>query len=64
MVQDLYLRNLVVRELSEWGVEQDSLQITFTARARPGQTLCLLLQEGRFELLGEDGRLVAYGSAA
>ena len=64
VVQDLYLRNLVVRELSEWGVEQDSLQITFTARARPGQTLCLLLQEGRFELLGEDGRLVAYGSAA
>ena len=64
VVQDLYLRNLVVRELTEWGVHQDNLQITFTARARPGQTLCLLLKEGQFELLGEDGRLAAYGSVA
>lgn len=64
VVQDLYLRNLVVRELAEWGVDQDSLQITFTARARQGQTLCLVLLGGQFELLGEDGRLVAYGNAA
>ena len=64
VVQDLYLRNLVVRELAEWGVDQDSLQITFTARARPGQTLSLLVEGGVFELVGEDGTLVAYGQAA
>lgn len=63
-VQNLYLRNLVVRELAEWGVRQDSLQITFAARARAGQTLCLLLQDSRFELLDEEGRLVAWGHAA
>jgi hypothetical protein len=64
VVQDLYLRNLVVRELAEWGIDQDSLQITFTARARLGQTLSLLVEGDAFELVGEDDALVAFGQAA
>lgn len=62
-VQAQYLRNLVSRELAEWGVSQQQLQIVFTARAGLGQTLRLLLQGERFELLDDKGRLVAFGKA-
>lgn len=60
-VQSQYLRNLVVRELAEWGVDQDHLQITFTSPAWLGQTLHLLLQGSAFELVDERNRLLAFG---
>ena len=62
-VQRAYLRNLVVRELSEWGLDLRELQIVFAKRARIGQTLRLMEFGGRFELFDEAGRLVAYGRA-
>lgn len=58
-----YLRHLVSRELAEWGVAQDDLQLTFVGRALPGQTLCLLQQGRRLELVDASNRLVALGSA-
>ncbi len=62
-VQNQYLRNLVARELAEWGIDQASLQMTFTHMACLGQTLHLLLQDNRFELIDERNRLVAFGKA-
>lgn len=62
-VQHAYLRNLIVRELAEWGIDQRELQIVHASRARIGQTLRLMEFEGRFELFDEVGRLVAYGKA-
>jgi len=61
-VQSQYLRNLVARELAEWGLEQSNLLLTFTAKAQLGQTLRLLQQGSAFELVDERGRLVAFGS--
>lgn len=63
-VRDLYLRNLAVRELAEWGLEPASLQITFCIPARIGQTLCLHLQGRVFEIVGPEGQLMAFGNAA
>lgn len=63
-MQPMYLHHLVARELAEWGVTQDSLQITFTGDAGLGHTLSLRLHGGPFELVDEQGRLVAYGKAA
>lgn len=62
-VQRAYLRNLVVRELAEWGLDVRDYQIVFAARARIGQTLRLLERGGDFELFDEADRLVAYGRA-
>ena len=62
-VQPMFLRHLVSRELAQWGLEQAGLQITFTGRARPGQTLRLLLWGDAFELVDERGRLLAFGKA-
>lgn len=62
-VQRAYLRNLVVRELAEWGLDLRTYQIVFGARARIGQTLRLLERGGEFELFDEADRLVAYGRA-
>lgn len=62
-VQEAYLRHLVSRELAEWGVDQPCLQIVYASRAKPGQTLCLLLQGRCFELVDARGRLVAWGKA-
>ena len=61
-VQSQYLRNLVARELAEWGLEPSNLLLTFTAKAQLGQTLRLLQQGSAFELVDERGRLVAFGS--
>lgn len=61
-VQSQYLRNLIARELAEWGLEQSNLLLNFTAQARLGQTLRLLQQGSAFELVDERGRLVAFGS--
>lgn len=63
-VQALYVRNLVARELAEWGVEPTALQMTFCAPARMGQTLCLRLLGRAFELVGPDGQLMAFGNVA
>lgn len=63
-VQPMYLHHLVARELAEWGVTHDSLQITFTGEVGLGHTVSLRLQGGQFELVDEQGRLVAYGKAA
>lgn len=60
-VQSQYLRNLVSRELAEWGLDQSNLLLTFTGKAHLGQTLRLLLQGEVFELVDERGRLVAFG---
>lgn len=62
-VQEAYLRHLVSRELAEWGIEQPCLQIVYASRAKPGQTLSLLLQGRCFELVDARGRLVAWGKA-
>lgn len=62
-VQPMYLRNLVTRELAEWGVGQAELQICFTRKVGLGQTLRLLRRDGVFELLDERSRLVAFGNA-
>lgn len=62
-VAPMYLRHLVARELAEWSLDQSGLQIVFTGRAAPGQTLRLLLQGRSFELVDERGRLVAFGKA-
>lgn len=61
--QPMYLRNLVARELAEWGLDSHALQLSFCARARLGQTLRLLQHDGVFELLDERGRLLAFGKA-
>lgn len=60
-VQRMYLRNLVARELAEWGLPVLRLSITFTAKVRPGQTLVLVQQGERFELSDPRGALVAFG---
>lgn len=60
-VQAMYLRNLVARELAEWGLDLGQLQVTFASRAALGQTLRLLQLGERFELLDARGRLVAFG---
>lgn len=60
-VQSQYLRNLVSRELAEWGLDQSNLMLTFTGKAHLGQTLRLLVQGDTFELVDERGRLVAFG---
>jgi hypothetical protein len=62
-VPPMYLRHLVSRELSEWGLEGSGLQITFIGKAGPGQMLRLLLQGDAFELIDERGRLLAFGNA-
>lgn len=62
-VQPMYLRNLVTRELAEWGVGQSELQLSFIRKSCLGQTLRLLRKDSAFELLDERGRLVAFGSA-
>lgn len=62
-VQRAYLRNLVVRELAEWGLDLRELNIVFAARARIGQTLHLMESGGHFELVDECGRLIAHGKA-
>lgn len=63
VVQRAYLRNLVVRELAEWGLDLRTMRIVYNAPARIGQTLRLMEMDGRFELFDEAGRLVAHGSA-
>ena len=62
-VAPMYLRHLVSRELAEWCLDQSGLQMVFTGRVAPGQTLRLLLQGRNFELIDERGRLVAFGKA-
>jgi len=62
-VQGMYLRNVIVRELAEWGLPLERLAITFVSKAWLGQTLRLTLQDRRFELCTDTGRLVAFGRA-
>lgn len=62
-VAPMRLRELVARELATCGTRQAGLEIVFVGRARPGQTLRLLLQGDAYELVDERGRLVAYGRA-
>lgn len=57
------LRHHVARELAACGAGESGLQIAFVGRARPGQTLRLLLQGDAFELIDERGRLLAFGTA-
>jgi hypothetical protein len=60
-VQGMYLRNLIARELAEWGLAPGSLQLTFTGKACLGHTLRLMLQDDAFEVVDERGHLVAFG---
>lgn len=60
-VQGMYLRNLVARELREWGMEAMNLQLTITGKACLGQTLRLALSGDCYELVDERGQLVAFG---
>lgn len=62
-LQGLGLRNAVVRELTAWGLPLDQLQISFASPAYLGQTLHLVVQGQRFELVDEAGRVVAFGQA-
>jgi hypothetical protein len=59
--QGLALRNAVVARLSALGVEMGRFEMTFASPAWLGQTLELRLSEGRFELIGSQGELVAFG---
>jgi len=61
--QPLYLRNLLARELAEWGLDAGVLQMSFCGRARLGQTLRLVEHASVFELVDERGRLLAFGKA-
>lgn len=62
-VQSLCLRNLVVRQLADWGLPLQHFSITFTNPATLGQTLELVHNDGRFEVVDSEGNLVAYGEA-
>lgn len=62
-LQGLALRSLVVRHLAEMGLPLDRLAITFAAPAYLGQTLCLLVAGGRFEVQDGHGHVIAFGDA-
>jgi hypothetical protein len=59
--QGLSLRNAVAVRLARRGEPLDRLQISFASPAWLNQTLRLVVQDGRFELVGERGELVAFG---
>lgn len=59
--QGLALRNAVVARLAALGVELGRFEMTFASPAWLGQTLELRLADGRFELIGSQGELVAFG---
>lgn len=59
--QGLSLRNAVAVRLARLGEPLDRLQMTFASPAWLGQTLQLVAADGRFELVGERGDLVAFG---
>jgi hypothetical protein len=62
-VPTLGLRDLVVRHLSEMGAPLDHLSLSYVKPARPGKSLCLVVQAPRLELHDERGHLVAFGEA-
>ena len=62
-VPGTYLRNLVARELAEWGLAAHSLMITFTGPVHPRQMVQLLVCGQDFEVVDASGGLVAYGKA-
>ncbi len=59
--QGLSLRNAVAVRLARLGEPLERLQMTFASPAWLGQTLQLRASDGRFELVGERGELVAFG---
>lgn len=61
VVQGMYLRNRVVRELAAWGCALDRLTITFKNPVQVGQTLLLARLDDRFEVSTQSGVLVALG---
>lgn len=61
--QGLALRNLIVSELHRLDAPLQRLQLTFAQPAYLGQTLQLVLQGERLELLDEAGRVLVFGSA-
>jgi len=63
-VQGLALRNAVMAELHRAGLPLQRLEVTFAAPASLGQTLQWLHQGQRWELVDEDGAVVAFGTAA
>ncbi len=59
--QGLSLRNAVAVRLARHGEPLERLQMTFASPAWLGQALQLVVRDGRFELVGERGELVAFG---
>lgn len=60
-LQGVHLRGLVARELSRFGLAVSRLSITFVAHVPPGQPLCLVQCEERYEVTDAASRLVAFG---
>jgi hypothetical protein len=61
--QGLALRNLIVAALHRLDAPLQSLQLSFAQPAYLGQTLSLVLQGERFELLDAERHVIAFGSA-
>lgn len=62
--QGLALRNLIVAALHRIEAPLQSLQLTFAQPAYLGQTLSLVLQDERFELLDARQQVIAFGRAS
>lgn len=62
--QGLALRNLIVAALHRIDAPLQSLQLTFAQPAYLGQTLRLVLQDERFELLDARQQVIAFGQAS
>lgn len=62
-LQGLGLRNLAIRHLAHMGVPLDHLSLTFASPAYLGETLDLLVRNGRFEVQDSRRGIVAYGVA-
>ena len=63
VVPSMGLRDLVARHLTEMGAPMDHLSLTYAKPARPGKSLCLVVQAPRLELHDERGQIVAFGEA-
>ncbi len=61
--QGLALRNAVVARLAALGMDLGRFEMTFASPACLGQSLELRVANGRFELLGSQGELVAFGES-
>jgi acyl dehydratase len=62
-LQGLGVRNLTIRHLARMGVPLDHLSLTFASPAYLGETLNLIVRDGRFEVQDSRRCIVAHGVA-